>query len=76
MAAVMLLAEEVGAGADEPIDVIGTVLGRSDDFLSLVAKIGDVCVNNEICLAFLTVTFMGLGVRLLRRVIGAFGRGR
>lgn len=35
-----------------------------------------VCTTNEIALAFLSVTFAGLGVRLLRRVINAFGRGR
>ncbi len=60
----------------EGVDVIGTVVDRSDDFLGLVTKIGDTCVNNEICLAFLTVTFMSLGVRLLRKIISAFGRGR
>lgn len=57
-------------------DVLGTVVERSESFLSLVTKIGDSCVNNEICVAFLTVTFMGLGVRMLRRVVSAFGRGR
>lgn len=64
------------SGGPESVDVMGSVLERSSGFLSLVSQIGDVCVNNEICLSFLTVTFMGLGVRLLRKVIGAFGRGR
>lgn len=34
------------------------------------------CSTNPICLAFLSVTFVGLGVRVVRRIIGAFGRGR
>lgn len=47
-----------------------------DNFLKLVNKIGDFCVNNEICVLFLTATFVGLGVHLLRKVIRVFGRGR
>lgn len=52
------------------------IFGGADNFLGLVTKVGNTCVNNEICVMFLTCTFVGLGVRLLRRVIGAFGRGR
>lgn len=60
----------------ESVNIIGTAVEYSDDFLGLVTKIGDTCANNEICLAFLTVTFMKIAVSLLRRIIGAFGRGR
>ena len=38
--------------------------------------IWEVCYHNVVCLAFLSVTFCGLGVSLLRRIISAFGRGR
>lgn len=42
----------------------------------VLKPVTEVCTTNEIALAFLSVTFAGLGVRMLRRVIGAFGRGR
>lgn len=42
----------------------------------VLTPVMNVCANNEICLAFLSVTFAGLGVRILRRTVGAFGRGR
>lgn len=47
-----------------------------DNFLKLINKIGDVCVNNEVCVLFLTATFVSIGVHLLRKVVRAFGRGR
>lgn len=43
---------------------------------NVLTPVGTFCTSNEICLAFLSVTFVGLGVRLLRRALGAFGRGR
>ena len=52
------------------------IFSGADNFLGLVTKVGDTCVNNEICVLFLTATFVSLGIRMLRRVIGAFGRGR
>lgn len=52
------------------------VFGGTQKFLDLVSQVGTTCVNNEICVLFLTATFVGLGVRMLRKVIGAFGRGR
>lgn len=64
-------AAEVASGG-----VSDKIFTGADKFLGLVTKVGDTCVNNEICVLFLTATFVGLGVRLLRRVIGAFGRGR
>lgn len=56
--------------------VTDKIFAGSQNFLDLVTKVGDTCVNNEICVLFLTATFVGLGVRMLRKVIGAFGRGR
>ena len=53
-----------------------TVSANAGDFLDLVGNVGSTCMNNEICLAFLSITFISLAVRMLRRVIGAFGRGR
>lgn len=63
----------MGEGA---VTVSQKIFGGTQNFLDLVTKVGDTCVNNEICVMFLTATFVGLGVRLLRKVIGAFGRGR
>lgn len=50
--------------------------GVSSFTTGVLAPVTDVCTSNPIALAFLSVTFAGLGVRILRRVIGAFGRGR
>lgn len=36
----------------------------------------DFCSTNGVALAFLSVTFAGLGVRLVRKTISSFGRGR
>lgn len=66
----------MGESATATAGVIDNVMSNSTDFLTLVSNIGNTCANNEICVAFLTFTFIGLGVRLLRKVIGAFGRGR
>lgn len=66
----------MGESAAATFGVIDQVMENSTDFLTLVGNIGNTCADNEICVAFLTVTFIGLGVRLLRKVIGAFGRGR
>lgn len=52
------------------------IFGGTQNFLDLVKQVGSTCVDNEICVLFLTATFVGLGVRMLRKVIGAFGRGR
>lgn len=68
--AVLALSEDAVTGVSDKI------FGGADKFLSLVTSIGNTCVNNEICVMFLTATFIGLGVRMLRKVIGAFGRGR
>lgn len=71
MNGVILMSEGATTGT-----ISDKVFGGADNFLSLVTKVGDTCVNNEICVLFLTASFVGLGVRLLRKVIGAFGRGR
>ena len=46
------------------------------NFLSLLTDIFNFCVGNFVCLIFLGVTFVGIGIRYMRRVVGAFGRGR
>lgn len=74
MNGVLLMSE--GAGEVVSGGVSDKIFTGADKFLGLVTKVGDTCVNNEICVLFLTATFVGLGVRLLRKVIGAFGRGR
>ncbi len=42
----------------------------------VLTPVATFCTQSEVPLAFLSVTFLGLGVRMLRRTIGAFGRGR
>lgn len=56
--------------------IYNKVSNNFDNFLELVNKIGNACVNNEVCVLFLTATFVVLGVNLLRKVVRAFGRGR
>ncbi|MCH5195159.1 MAG: hypothetical protein J1F28_00510 [Oscillospiraceae bacterium] len=56
--------------------VLQTVAGNSKDFLGLVTDIGSTCMQNEVCMAFLTVTFLSLAVRLFKKVVRALGRGR
>ncbi len=54
-----------------------TITDGVTSFVSgVLTPVTEVCTSNPIALAFLSVTFVGLGVRILRRVIGAFGRGR
>lgn len=65
----VLLAASEGGVSDK-------IFTGSDNFIGLITKVGNACVENEICVLFLTATFVGLGVRLLRKFIGAFGRGR
>lgn len=42
----------------------------------IMTPVLDFVTKQEICLAFLAVTFTSLGIRLGRRAIGALGRGR
>lgn len=71
----------LGAGGLVPVEGGATMWttigeGASSFITNVLTPVGTFCTSNEICLAFLSVTFVGLGVRLLRRAIGAFGRGR
>lgn len=45
-------------------------------FISLIGSVGTEVAKNEIALAFLAVTFVGLAIRGFRKTINAFGRGR
>lgn len=42
----------------------------------LVVPIMDICTSNALCLMFVSVTFVKLGVKMIRRFIGALGKGR
>lgn len=42
----------------------------------LVVPVMDVCTSNALCLMFVSVTFVKLGVKMIRRFIGALGKGR
>ncbi len=61
----------------QTIDMWATITAGVGTFLNgILLPVASFCTSNGICLAFLTVTFVGLGVRILRRSISAFGRGR
>lgn len=54
-----------------------TIIDGVSKFVSgVLAPVTNVCTTNPIALLFLSATFVTLGVRVLRRVISAFGRGR
>lgn len=54
-----------------------TITSGVGSFITGVVKpVADFCTQSEVPLAFLAVTFAALGVRMLRKTIGAFGRGR
>lgn len=42
----------------------------------LITEVGTNAANNEVCIMFMTFTVVGLGIRLFKRLIRAFGRGR
>lgn len=63
-----------GGGGVSMWETIGD--GASSFITKVLTPVGTFCTSNEICLAFLSVTFIGLGIRLIRRAVGAFGRGR
>lgn len=55
----------------------GTITTGASEFVDgVLTPVFNVCSTNGICLAFLSVTFVGLGVKLIRKVISAFGRGK
>lgn len=74
---VMSLAGETPSLPEGGGNMWTTITSGVGSFITGVLKpVADFCTESEIALAFLAVTFAGLGVRILRRTIGAFGRGR
>ena len=74
---VMSLAGETPALPGGGGNMWTTITSGVGSFITgVLTPVANFCTSNEICLAFLGVTFAGLGVRILRRTIGAFGRGR
>lgn len=53
-----------------------TITTGSTSFINLITNVGSSAAENEIALAFLSVTFVGLAIRSLRKIVSAFGRGR
>ena len=59
------------------IDIIWTSISTVvTKFLTILTEIFNFCTGNPLCLIFLGITFVGIGIRYMRRVVGAFGRGR
>lgn len=50
------------------------VLTGGEKFITLLGNVFTFCADNELCQMFLTVTFIGIGVKYLGRVTHAFGR--
>lgn len=58
-------------------DMWSTITGGVGTFVTgVLMPVASFCTTNGICLLFLTVTLVKLGISVLRRSIGAFGRGR
>lgn len=66
------------AGAAAPtMDTIWTAVSSVvTQFLTILTSIFNFCTSNPLCLIFLGISFIGIGIRYMRRVVGAFGRGR
>lgn len=60
------------------IDTIWTnVTTGAEKFTNgILAPVMNTIVTNPIPIMFLSSTFIGLGVRIVRKIINAFGRGR
>lgn len=67
----LVVPEEGGEGMWETI-----TSGVSSFITGVLTPVTEFCSTNSIVLALLSATFITLGVRIVRRVIGAFGRGR
>lgn len=50
--------------------------GAGEFITGIVSPVLNVCASNAIVLLFLSVTFISRGVSVIRKMIGAFGRGR
>lgn len=46
-----------------------------DGFLPLVTDVFDFVVSNPLCLTFLGISFIGIGIRYMVKITRAFGRG-
>lgn len=49
--------------------------GASNFLTGIVTPVSTEVANSEIALAFLSVTFVGLGVGLFKRIVRSLGRG-
>lgn len=59
------------------VDMWTTITSGASTFINgILIPVASFCTSNGICLLFLTATFIKLGVGVLKRSIGAFGRGR
>lgn len=53
---------------------VGTVV---ESFLTdIVTPVFNTCTSNNLCLIFLGISFVGIGIRYMKRITRAFGRGR
>lgn len=61
----------------QTVDLWTTLTGGVSTFFNgILVPVASFCTTNGICLMFLTVTFIKLGVGVLKKTISAFGRGR
>ncbi len=68
---------EAGAAAAPTMDTIWTAVSSVvTQFLTILTSIFNFCTGNPLCLIFLGISFVGIAIRYMRRVVGAFGRGR
>ena len=62
--------DEGGETMDDVFSGVGDVITK------VVTPVATFCSGNSICLGFLACTFVGCGIRLIRKAVNAFGRGR
>lgn len=73
----LIMLSEAGAAAAPTMDTIWTAVSSVvTQFLTILTSIFNFCTGNPLCLIFLGISFVGIAIRYMRRVVGAFGRGR
>lgn len=73
----MTVAEAALPSTSDQSSMWSAITTGGKSFLTdLVVPIMDVCTTNALCLMFVSVTFVKLGTKMIRRIVGALGKGR
>lgn len=76
----LLLLSLAGSGAEDPSTITSSdmwtgITTAISKFLPLVSQVFDFVIGNPLCLTFLGISFVGIGIRYMVKITRAFGRG-